>query len=237
MKEKHKYHIWDYVNIIVFYTIFACFFISSIMGIVQLAKNEIGVNILFYRISLTILMCLPYAIKKIFRVSFSKLTSSIYYLYMFLAGFLGVVLEFYSRLGWWDILIHFLLGLFVSVLSIYILNLTVYKKDTSKHNMFFTLMFIVVFAVAIGAIWEILEFFADSIFGSTFQRYATYSGSTLVGRSALIDTMVDIMMDFAGALTGVIFVIVATSIDHKFLKTFKVKKLRPREQEIEDIEE
>lgn len=237
MKEKHRYHIWDYINIVIFYSIFLAFLISSIMGIVQITNGQIQAKDLIYRFLLTLLMCVPFLIKKIFRISFSRLVSIVYYIYMFFAGFLGVVLAFYVKIEWWDILIHFLMGLLISVLSIYILNLTIYKKDKSKHNLFFTFLFMISFAMLVGVLWEIIEFTGDAIFNAGYQRYVTYSGEILIGREAIIDTMTDLLMELLGSITGVLFTAVARVVDKNFLKTFKIKKLRHLEPEVEDIEE
>ena len=237
MKEKHKYHIRDYLNIVIFCCVFLCFAVASIIGIVGVCKGELQANKLVYRLLLTLVMCLPYVLKKIFRFKISTLATSIIYFYIFLAGFLGVVLEFYSRLAWWDIVIHFLMGLLLAVFSIYILNVTVYKKDTSKHNLIFTGLFMIMFALAVGAVWEICEFAVDGIFNTSFQRYITYGGIMLNGRSALYDTMLDILMDFAGAIAGVSIVVLIQSYYSQFLKTFKIKKLKKLEEEIEGIEE
>ena len=237
MKEKHRYHVWDYVNIVVFYSIFILFLVASIMGIVQLSKGQIEAKDLIYRVSLTLLMCVPFLVKKIFRITFSRVVSIVYYLYMFLAGFLGVVLSFYVKVEWWDILIHFLMGLAVSVLSIYVLNLTVYKKDTSKHNLFFTFLFMLSFTMLVGVLWEILEFTGDAIFNMGYQRYVTYDGEVLIGRAVLIDTMTDLLMELLGATIGIVFTVITKKIDKNFLKSFKIKKLKHLEPEIEDIEE
>ena len=65
----------------------------------------------------------------------------------------------------------------------------------------------------------------------------TYEGVLLIGQEALVDTMVDLMIDFAGALIGVVFVLIALKIDKNFLKTFRIKKVKMRDVEVEDIEE
>ena len=31
MKEKHKYHFWDYINLVIFYSVFLCFLVSLII--------------------------------------------------------------------------------------------------------------------------------------------------------------------------------------------------------------
>ena len=232
MREKHRYHMWDIINIAIFYTIFITFLVSCIIGVVDFTNGKLTIDRVLYRFALTILMCTPFAIKRIFKISFSRLVSTIFYLYMFFAGFLGGIINFYTRLFWWDILIHFIMGLVVSILSIYILNSTVYRKDRAKHNLFFTFLFMIVFAMAIGVIWEIWEYAGDIFFKLNSQNYVGK-----VGIVALRDTMTDLIMDLLGAVCGVIFTSIVLKIDKKFLKSFYIKKLKNQEQEVESIEE
>lgn len=237
MKSKHKYFFWDIVNLAVFYSVFICFFVSSIITIIDYVSGRAGLNMLIYSLFFNIALCLPFFIKKIFKVTFSPVVSIVFYLYMFVAAFLGVELHFYSKIAMWDILVHFLMGMLLSVLSIYILNVTVYKKDIGRHNMVLTAIFMISISVTAGVLWEIGEFVVDIIFDSGFQRYVTYGGTLLVGQAALIDTMVDLMIDFAGALVGIVFVLIALKVDKNFLKTFRVKKTKREYAQIEEIEE
>ena len=237
MKNKHKYHFWDIVNLTIFYSAFLCFFVASIITIIDYIAGRVGLNMLIYSLFFNIALCTPFFIKKIFKVTFSPVVSIVFYLYMFVAAFLGVELHFYSKIAVWDILVHFLMGMLLSVLSIYILNVTVYKKDIGRHNLAFTAIFMISFAVTAGVLWEMGEFLVDMIFNSGFQRYVTYGGTLLIGQAALIDTMVDLVIDFAGALVGIGFVLIALKIDKNFLKTFRVKKAKREYAEIEDIEE
>ena len=237
MKDKHKYHFWDIVNLVIFYSVFTCFFVASILNIVNYASGVTELSAMIYCLLFTVLTCLPYIIKKIFKITFSRVVSIVFYLYMFVSAFLGVELRFYAKIEVWDILVHFLMGTLISVLSIYILNITIYKKDISRHNLFFTILFMICFSVVIGVVWEIGEFVVDLVCNSGFQRYMTYEGVLLIGQEALVDTMVDLMIDFAGALIGVVFVLIALKIDKNFLKTFRIKKVKMRDVEVEDIEE
>ncbi|MBQ7884665.1 MAG: hypothetical protein IJ318_01035 [Clostridia bacterium] len=207
------------------------------MAIKNFIVGSIEVSVLIYSLLFNVLVCVPFFIKKIFRVNFSPVVSIVFYLYMFVSAFLGVELRFYAQIAMWDILVHFLMGMLVAVLSIYILNVTVYKKDIGRHNLGFTVLFMICFSVVVGVLWEIGEFVVDIIFDSGFQRYMTYDGTLLIGQKALIDTMVDLVIDFAGALMGVGFVLIALKIDKNFLKTFRVKRIRKRDSAVESIEE
>ncbi|MDZ7684118.1 MAG: hypothetical protein U5O39_03165 [Gammaproteobacteria bacterium] len=56
-------------------------------------------------------------------------------------------------------------------------------------------MFSFMFAVGVGALWEIFEFAMDSIFGLDMQK------AMLGDPSGLTDTMWDLILDALGALT------------------------------------
>lgn len=232
MKERNKYHVADIANIVVFYCVFICFFVAFIMGIIDFAKGNLVLSKLIFRTTFVLLMFIPFLIKKIFNVTFSRIVSTTFYLYMFISAFLGNVLEFYQKYPAWDLIIHYLMGAVLAVLSIYVLNLTIYKKDRAKHNMFFTYSFMLLFACGVGALWEIWEFSGDLIFGLNTQRYMN-----LLGQRALMDTMLDLCMDLLGAISGILFTSLMIQLDRKFLKSFVVTKLRHKEQEIENIEE
>ncbi len=107
---------------------------------------------------------------------------------IYMSLFMGNVQDYYVRFWWWDIALHtgsgFLLGL-VGFLLVYVLN---EKKDISLDlNPGFIAIFAFMFAMGMGAIWEIFEFSVDQILGTTMQR------------SGLVDTMWDLIVDAIGA--------------------------------------
>jgi hypothetical protein len=104
--------------------------------------------------------------------------------------FLGEVLDFYNRYWWWDVVLHtgsgFLLGITGFVL-VYVLNGN--EKIEFDLSIGFIALFAFMFAMGMGAIWEIFEFTMDSLFGLNMQK------------SGLVDTMWDLIVDCIGALT------------------------------------
>lgn len=237
MKEKNKYHIADITNIIIFYSVFICLFVASIIGIVKCAEGSLAVHNAIFRVLFVLLMSLPYLIKKLFKITFSRVVSIVYYIYIFLSAFLGNVLEFYIKIPEWDMFIHFLMGAILSVLSIYILNYTIYKKDKNRHNITFTFLFMLMFAMGIGALWELYEFTGDLLFNIGAQRYLDVTtGTLLIGQKALLDTMLDLFMDFLGAISGILFTLILIKTNKRFLKTFVITKLKTN-SEVEEIEE
>jgi len=110
-------------------------------------------------------------------------------LFIFASWFLGDVAGFYHRFWWWDRALHFssgvLLGL-VGVLLLLVLNQ--HERTELQLRPRFTAFFAFLFAVALGAEWEIFEFVLDETFGMTMQR------------ESLADTMWDLILDTGGAL-------------------------------------
>lgn len=110
-------------------------------------------------------------------------------LFVFGALFLGEVRGYYVRFWWWDLILHsasgFLLGI-VGFLLVHVLN---EKEDLSMHmKPGFVALFAFMFAIGLGALWEIFEFVMDGLFGLNMQK------------SGLVDTMWDLIVDTAGAL-------------------------------------
>lgn len=115
-------------------------------------------------------------------------------LFIFASLFLGEVQGYYTRFWWWDLLLHtasgFLLGVF-GFLLVYIMN----EKKSLRFHMTpgFVAFFAFMFAVGVGALWEIFEFAMDQILGTNMQK------AMLDDPSGLTDTMLDLVVDTVGA--------------------------------------
>lgn len=109
--------------------------------------------------------------------------------FLYASLFLGEVRGYYIRFWWWDALLHtgsgFLLGI-VGFLLVHVLN----EKEDIELDMKpgFVAFFAFMFAMGMGAIWEIFEFAMDWGFGLNMQK------------SGLVDTMWDLIVDGVGAL-------------------------------------
>ncbi|NWO04180.1 MAG: hypothetical protein HLX50_00315 [Alteromonadaceae bacterium] len=115
--------------------------------------------------------------------------------FVFASLFLGEVHGYYTRFWWWDILLHtssgFLLGI-LGFLLVHIMNET--EKLQLHMKAGFVAFFAFLFALGMGALWEIFEFTMDSLFGMNMQK------PMLDDPSGLTDTMWDLIVDALGAL-------------------------------------
>lgn len=108
-------------------------------------------------------------------------------LFIYLSMFIGSVYEAYERLFWWDAILHTTSGIVLSFAAFLILYI-LYKNNKLKTSPFIIGLFTFSFGLAFGAVWEIFEFSADSLFGTNMQR------------NGLNDTMWDLIVDAIGSM-------------------------------------
>ncbi len=114
--------------------------------------------------------------------------------FVFAALFLGEVRSYYDKIWWWDIALHSTSGLLMGILGfllVYVLNAS--QKIAFSMTPRFVAFFAFMFAVAVGALWEIFEFSMDSILGARMQK-AMFNDP-----SGLTDTMWDMIVNTIGA--------------------------------------
>lgn len=138
---------------------------------------------------------LPVVIERRFRVYIPAQFQLMAIAFVFASLFLGEVRDYYFRFWWWDILLHttsgFLLGI-LGFLLVYVLN----ESDRVDMHLKpgFVAFFAFMFALGVGALWEIFEFLMDTLFGMNMQK------PMLNDPSGLTDTMIDLIVDAIGAL-------------------------------------
>ncbi len=114
--------------------------------------------------------------------------------FVFSALFLGEVRGYYTRFWWWDIALHTFSGLLLGMIGFLLVHLLNETEDVDVHmKPGFVAFFAFLFAVGIGAVWEIFEYGMDVTFGLDMQK-AMWGDP-----SGLTDTMWDLIVDVLGA--------------------------------------
>lgn len=149
----------------------------------------------FLIITIMAITLLPAVLGRRFQVYIPAEFQILAVIFVFAALFLGEIQSYYIRIWWWDIALHTSSGLLMGLLGfllIYVLN----ESENIDIHMLprFVAMFAFLFAVAVGALWEIFEFAMDQVFGTQMQK------PMLNDPSGLTDTMWDMIVNTLGAL-------------------------------------
>lgn len=174
--------------------------------------EEISFRAMQY-IGMILILAAPVLLKR-FNVTVPITLSVIIGVFAFGALVLGDGLDLYGRFTWWDSLLHAFSGVLLSYIALWLIHLIMARNSKYVYlNKYFLALFLVCFSVALGAMWEIIEYTYDSIMGTNTQQFmATTTGSIysdtdipLSGHAALQDTMTDLILDLAGSLVVAIY--------------------------------
>lgn len=170
------------------------------------ARSRIAFS-MFETLVMILLIWLPIFLNKIIRVRIPASMEIIFVSFCFSTLILGDVADFYGRFHWWDDLQHGMSGILLGVLGYMIINTfnRFEQNGRFRYSPAFLSIWVLCFALACGALWEIAEYCIDGWFGLNSQQFLASPGTfdksvPLQGHAALADTMQDLMLDFAGGL-------------------------------------
>lgn len=119
---------------------------------------------------------------------------------------IGFIFRWNYSLWWYDLLLHFLGGIWVAIAANKFLrgstSLTFTRLNLARP------LFILAFVALVGVSWEIYEFTIDELFFEERALWRAQNGNT--------DTMTDLMMDLLG---GAVVVVYMTYRSYKLRKT------------------
>ena len=154
------------------------------------------------------ILVLPEKLKEKLDLKIPILLETSLTIFAFCGFVLGDVFDFYKKIPIWDSILHTFSGVILAYVGFVIIDYFV-KKDSINVTMspIFVCTSVVLFSLALGALWEIGEYLVDDVFGTNNQQYMESTRGTLYGKNdeplkghaALADTMKDLMLDLAGA--------------------------------------
>ena len=103
-------------------------------------------------------------------------------------------------------MLHGISGVMLGIVGYGLINVfNRIQGNAVKYSPLFVSVWVVCFALALGALWEIIEFITDGLFGLNSQQFLVGTGTfdttvPLEGHEALRDTMQDLMLDLFGSL-------------------------------------
>ena len=154
---------------------------------------------------------LPSMLTRKFRVEIPDKMYYLYLIFLYAAIFLGEVQDFYYSIPYWDTILHTFSGVMIGFIGFSLIDILNNENERVTLSPFFIAFFAFCFAIQVGVIWELYEFTSDGVFGTNMQKFKLRDSTELVGRTALEDTMEDLIVDGIGAF-------VASSIGYISLK-------------------
>ncbi|MEG0283758.1 MAG: hypothetical protein RR543_03555 [Erysipelotrichales bacterium] len=146
-----------------------------------------------------VVIIVPQLVYKIFKIEMAPLLRYLYWTFIFFAVFIGTGLEMYGKIFLWDKLLHLTSAMLLCSVGYALIGYFISEEVVNKINPIIITIFAFMFAVAVGAFWEMYEFTGDGFFNLNMQRYMK-AGVPFIGRVALYDTMSDMFVNTLGAL-------------------------------------
>lgn len=154
----------------------------------------------FVTLGIVLLTLVPLVVARRFRIyippQFQLLTVAI----VFAALFLGEVRNYYYQFPWWDSALHTVTGFLMGIVGFFVVYISNQIPQFGlQMRAGFVASVAFIFALSAGAVWEVSEFILDSLFDLNLQK------PMLDDPSGLTDTMIDLMLDAAGAAAIAIY--------------------------------
>ncbi|MCI9273138.1 MAG: hypothetical protein HFE39_04175 [Clostridiales bacterium] len=170
-------------------------------------------------------MILPGLISKRMRIEIPSVMYILFVIFLYCAIYLGEVRNFYYNISNWDTILHGFSGAMLGALGFSFVAL-LNKSDRVPINLspLFVVIFAFCFAVTLGVFWEIYEFSFDGLLGLNMQKAYLEDGTALVGRTALMDTMKDLIVDAVGAMITCIIGYISLKYKKGWIEKLQIKR-------------
>ncbi len=117
-----------------------------------------------------------------------------FYIFIFIAEFLGCIVNLFKYISWFDTLSHFVSGIYFFIIGLKLLKI---MNKFDKNNKLFNIVFAIMVALSSACIWEIFEFSIDNLFNMNLQHNID---------TGVVDTMVDIIACTIGSfISGITY--------------------------------
>lgn len=166
----------------------------------------------------------PFIFTYLTKIRIPAFTKVFYWIFIFMAVFVGTGLGMISRISFWDKLLHFGSAMMLVAVGLGLIGYFIAGKLPQILSPVYYLIFGFSFAIMGGVLWEFYEFSCDSLLGMNLQRFQTESGKDLIGRAALMDTMGDLWINAAGALIFLTFCLIRITKDPQFFRDLSFHK-------------
>lgn len=179
--------------------------VSVLLYLILASTGSIQLHKTWYLfvIGFIVTIWLPVLLELIFKLNIGKLANISYQSFLFLSIIVGSLWGVYSKVSFYDTIVHILSGVLIAFIAY-----SLFDNSRKNNKLGLIWLFVLIFSVSMmcGGLWEIWEFLTDIILDGNSQCV-----NGLVGRNAIMDTMIDILCDFGGGIVGASIVVFVES--------------------------
>lgn len=86
--------------------------------------------------------------------------------FILFSQYFGEILKFYTMFWWWDLLLHGAFGIYTVIIPLYLMQGIIIKEKgiSKKRFVILTIILAFCFSIALGTLWEMIEFIGDYLF-------------------------------------------------------------------------
>ncbi len=136
----------------------------------------------------------------------------IFFVMVFMQLILGSIHEFYTKIPYYDKLVHFMFPFFVGFVA-FLIAYVMYATKRLIISSVALVLLITLIALGVGAFWEILEYTSDRVIYPRVEGWHHFQGNAQ--QSANDDTMTDLVDDMLGGLFGALLGLYYINSSHR----------------------
>lgn len=126
---------------------------------------------IFIGVLTLLLFCVPTFIERHTGIDLPPVLEGIIYCFIFAAEILGEVNSFYTRIPYWDTMLHTINGFLMAAIGFALVDIFNRSERFSiKLSPLFLALVAFCFSMTVGVLWEFFEFAMDSYFATDMQK-------------------------------------------------------------------
>ena len=172
-------------KLLIIFTILLAYIHILIYSILNFDGDGNQIVIILKDASITLTITLPYIFEKVFKIKIDESFKLCWIIFIFMAHYVGVILEVFFITEGFDKVTHTLSGVISAYVALLILN------HNKIKNKVINILFIIAFSTLCAVCWEIFEYVCNILFGGDAQ---------MVEKTGVNDTMIDMIVALIGAL-------------------------------------
>ena len=175
-EEAKRFSTLNIISAMMLIGLLALFLVSigySINDLVLASEKTEYIFSLLHRIAVTIILLIPFILKRCFGIHFPVLVVISFYVFIFLSVYIGAFTNLYEFTSLYNKFVHGFSGVALGFVSMFFIRSFNKSSNISPKLIF---LFALIFSIALTTCWEVFEFIFDAIFNTNMQSYLNNVG-------------------------------------------------------------